>query len=631
MNSAIPAAFLAPLGLLVWAATQAAPAEAQGPDRATAPAPSAAPISDRQRLTGLLDEHFDEMMRESPTWASTRGDLRFNDKLEDVGPEAIARRHEARSRRLAELRALSPAPDWTAEDRVNRRLLMDVLERSLDAAKFKREQQPMDDRSNPAVWLPQLADRLRFSEPRHYADYATRLEAVPRLIDQHIANMRAGLAAKRVPPKASVAALAGQCRAQASQRFVDDPASSPFFRPMAKLDPGDPLVARARAAIAQGIVPAFARLAAFVEAEYAPACRDSVAASDSVDGPGYYGFCLREHTTTPLSAQEIHDIGLREVARIRAEMLTVIARTDFPEKDALKGDALLLAFFQYLRTNPRFYHTSADDLLRQYRDIAKRTDAELPRLFGTLPRTPYGVRAIPRFAAQSSPTAYYYNGSARGGLPGYFMANTYRLDQRPIYEMVALTLHEAVPGHHLQIALADELEGLHPVRSVLSFTVFVEGWALYAEKLGLEMIGDGPATAGATPSGGGRGFYADPYDDFGRLTYEMWRASRLVVDTGIHALGWSRQRAIDYMLANTALAPLNIEREVDRYISWPGQATAYKIGELKIIELRRKAEAALGGRFDIRSFHDAVLGSGAVPLAVLEEQVDRWIAAQAGR
>lgn len=587
-----------------------------------APARPSEPLSPRQQLGQLLDEHFDEMMRESPTWASSRGDLRFNDKLEEVSPAAFARRRAAQAARLASTQALTPGADWSAEDLVNRRLLIEVLTRSLEGAKFLGEQQPMDDRSNPAVWLPQLADRVPFSEPKHFADYVARLEAVPRLLAEHTQQMQLGLQAKRVPPKASVANLAAQCRGQALPRFAKDPESSPFFAPLARLAPTDPLVARARKAIAEGIVPAFAKLAEFVEKDYFPACRDSVAAADSIDGPAFYDFCLRQHTTTALTAREIHDLGLREIARIRAEMLQVIARTDFPQRSTLSGDALLAAFIADLRTNPRFYHTSADDLLRHYRDIAKRTDAELPRLFGRLPRTPYGVRPIPRFAAESSPTAYYYNGSARAGLPGYFMANTYRLDQRPIYEMIALTLHEAVPGHHLQIALADELEGLHPLRSVLNFTVFVEGWALYAEKLGLEMIGDAP---------GPRGFYADPYDDFGRLTYEAWRASRLVVDTGIHAMGWPRQRAIDYMLANTALSPLNIEREVDRYISWPGQATAYKVGELKIIELRRRAENALGDRFDIRQFHDAVLGSGAVPLAVLEEQVDRWIASRAAR
>jgi uncharacterized protein (DUF885 family) len=310
-------------------------------------------------------------------------------------------------------------------------------------------------------------------------------------------------------------------------------------------------------------------------------------------------------------------------------MFAVIDRTDWPGRKAhpAGSDELFAAFFQFLRTEPRFYHRSAEDLLAGYRVIAKRVDPELPRLFGHLPRSTYGVRPLPTFAAKNAPTAFYYPGSFRAGLPGYFMANTYALDQRPKYEMVSLTLHEAVPGHHFERSITDELEGQHPFRSLLGFTSFVEGWALYAERLGLEMDG-APIRREADGSGGGTGLFVDPYDDFGRLTYEQWRAVRLVVDTGLHALGWSRQRAIDFMLKHTALSPLNIEREVDRYIAWPAQATAYKLGELKIRELRARGERALGEAFDLRAFHDTVLSAGPLPLDMLEERIDRWIAAQ---
>ncbi len=366
---------------------------------------------------------------------------------------------------------------------------------------------------------------------------------------------------------------------------------------------------------------------------------------DGIDGLPRYQFELRRHTTTTLTPDQIHQIGLREVARIRAEMLRVIARTDFAGKVTLKDSELLAAFITHLRTDPRFYFTDKRDQLTAYRDLCKRIDADLPTFFRMLPRNPYGVRELPAFAAPSSPNAYYYYGSIRSGVSGTFMVNTYRLDQRPRYEMVALALHEAVPGHHLQLALADELEGVHPFRTLLEHTVFVEGWALYAERLGLEMAGGGqnrsptaqegltsaainPADMASAYPGeplGGQGLYADPYDDFGRLTYEMWRACRLVVDPGIHAMGWTRQQAIDFMLQNSALSPLNIEREVDRYIAWPGQACAYKIGELKIRELRTRAEARLGERFDIRTFHDVVLGAGAVPLEVLEARVNSYL------
>jgi uncharacterized protein (DUF885 family) len=309
------------------------------------------------------------------------------------------------------------------------------------------------------------------------------------------------------------------------------------------------------------------------------------------------------------------------VARIERDMLAVVKRAGFT-KDALDGSALegqplVRAFVERLRDDPAQYHASAAALLAAYRDVAKRVDPELPRLFGTLPRTPYGVREMPAFIAPTSPTAYYYQGSWRNGVPGYFVANTHRLDQRPKYEMVALTLHEAVPGHHLQLALQDEQTERHEWRSLAGCTAYVEGWALYAEGLGLDM---GPP--------GSRGLYADPVDDFGRLSYAMWRALRLVVDTGLHAFGWTRERAISYMLEKSALTRENVEREVDRYISWPAQAVAYALGRRAIEALRAKCEKTLGDRFDVRAFHDAVLAEGAVPLPVLEACVDEWLRAR---
>ena len=300
------------------------------------------------------------------------------------------------------------------------------------------------------------------------------------------------------------------------------------------------------------------------------------------------------------------------MARIRAEMMTVIRSTDFlgrfPVAAELSDDQLFKAFLHYLRTDSRFYHRTEEELLRNYRDICKRVDALLPKLFRTIPRLPYGVRKIPDFMAPSQTTAYYSHGDIRNAEPGYFYANTYALDERPKYEMIALAMHEAVPGHHLQIALAQELENVPEFRKDVWFTAFGEGWALYSERLGLEV-----------------GLYDDPYDNFGRLLYEMWRACRLVVDPGIHALGWSREQAVTFMLDNTALSELNINNEVDRYIAWPGQATAYKIGELKIRALRTRGEQILGERFDLRAFHNRVLGAGAIPLSILERRIDEWI------
>lgn len=563
-------------------------------------------------LLELLDEHVEWLLRESPEMASGRGDKRYNDKLADASAEANARRTKDVADRLARLRSMERA-SWTEADFIEAGVLEFELESGVRSAAFHPEQKPIDARSGPQVWLPQLADRLPFAEARDYADFASRLEAMPGHIDDHIANMRAGMAAGRMPPRVVMVGTVEQCAGLAEG--AKTPGISPFYSPFRKLPQTDAVALSARKAITEGIGPAFARLEAFLREEYIPRCRESVGISESTDGVAAYDAALLNHTTLPLTADQVHALGLSEVARIRAEMMTVIARTDWEKKEDFSGDDRLAAFLEYLRTDPRFYYTDAEELIRGYRDISKRIDAELPRLFKNLPRLSYGVREIPLFAAKTSPTAYYYSGSLEAGIPAWFMANTYRLDQRPKYEMIALTLHEGVPGHHLQSALHDELEGVHPIRTMVWLTAYGEGWALYAERLGLE-VGDGD-----------NGFYTDPYDDFGRLTYEMWRACRLVVDTGLHAKKWTRQQAIDFMLSNTGLSAYNIEREVDRYIAWPGQATAYKMGELKIRELRTLAEQQLGDRFDVREFHDAILGAGPLPLAALEDRVRRWLAA----
>jgi len=355
------------------------------------------------------------------------------------------------------------------------------------------------------------------------------------------------------------------------------------------------------------------KLGEFVTREYIPRCRESIAAIDLPDGRAYYAFMLRTMTTTDLTAEQIHEIGLREVERIRAEMMEVIRASDFltfyPDFADLDDGELFRAFIYYLRQDERFYPKSPADLMTGYRDICKRVDAILPRLFKKLPRLPYGVREIPAFMAPSQTTAYYQPGDIRNAEPGYFYANTYALDQRPRYEMIALAMHEAVPGHHLQIALAQELEHVPEFRKEAWFNAFGEGWALYSERLGLE-----------------HGLYDDPYDNFGRLLYEMWRACRLVVDPGMHALGWSRDQAVSFMQEHTALSELNIHNEIDRYIAWPGQACAYKIGELKIRALRERAEAALREHFDLREFHDLLLSAGSIPLNLLEKRVEAWIA-----
>ncbi|GMV22885.1 MAG: hypothetical protein AMXMBFR57_28340 [Acidimicrobiia bacterium] len=429
-----------------------------------------------------------------------------------------------------------------------------------------------------------------------------RLEAVPTLVDETIGLMREGMLDGRTPPRIALRDLPGQVEAQIVAAPLESPLLQAFTSRPAGVDAAtwEPLASRAATTYSQRVAPAFRRLHAFLVEEYLPASRETVGINALPNGDRLYAYNAEWHTTTMLSPQEIHDLGVNEVARIRREMDEVLAKVGY----AGRFDA----FVQFLRTDPRFYYTNADDLVRGYRDIAKRADAGLARLFGQLPSTPYGVERVPDAIAPSQTTAYYDPGSLVAGRPGYMMANTYKLDARPKYEMEALTLHEAVPGHHLQISLAQELTGLPEFRKHSSFTAYVEGWALYAERLGTEM-----------------GFYTDPYSRFGQLTYEMWRAVRLVVDTGIHSLGWTRQQAIDYFLANTAKTAQDITVEVDRYIVWPGQALGYKMGEIRIRELRAEAERELGAAFDIRAFHDQLLGTGAVPLETVATRVRDWI------
>ena len=580
-------------------------------------------------LWALLDEHVRWIYAGDPISASLRGYSAFDPLIPDESPAALARRlAEARARldRLNLLRQALRTTPWSEDDQLDADLLAFELSLRLEGAQFHPEQLPISAIDGPHIWLPQLPDQLAIRTPAQREAWVARLEQLPTLLDQHIANMSAGLAAGRTPPRVVLQQSAAVARTHGNAELAADPTKSLFFRPLAALPASDPLAQRARRAVAEGIIPAFARLADFLASEYEPAARTTLGASESVDGPALYDFMLRSHTTTRLSADEIHQLGLREVDRIHAEMMQVIERTDFRAATnapaSLTGKPLFDAFVHYLRTDPRFYFDQPAALLAGYRDIAKRIDAELPSLFATLPRNPYGVREMPAFMAPTSPVAFYYPGSLKNGIAGFFVANTYDLKSKPRWGMVSLTLHEAVPGHHLQTTIQDEIAGAHELRRLTGYTSFVEGWALYAERLGLEVGSPGPDL---DPHN--RGLYADPYDDFGRLGDEMWRACRLVVDTGLHAKQWTRQQAIDYMADHSAEPLANIAVEVDRYIGWPGQATAYKIGQLKISELRARAEAALGPRFDRRLFHDEVLSAGAIPLDVLEARINRWIAA----
>ncbi len=574
-------------------------------------AQSPAPAS--RQLREALDQIQAFGDREDPMQAIQRGRPADAGRIRDESLAAAARRQQEAIRQLAMLRAIDHAA-LSESERLDAELVERDLAMGIEGFGFGGHLLVLGPLGGPQQSIPQMTEQMPFAKGDDLRAHLSRLKQVPQELTHQRQLLEEGLRRGVTPPKAILAGVVPQFDAVLAGRL--QPLREPFARTYADLDAAQAADLRAQGdAACDAILVSLAGLRDWLREAYVPGARDSIACLSLPDGKAWYAHALKVQTTTDRTPEEIHALGLSEVRRIRAEMLQVIRRTDWfagdPARAALGDDALFAAFVRYLRTDPRFYFTQPEALLAAYRDVAKRIDAHLPELFGTLPRLTYGVREIPRFMAPSQTTAYYQPGSLKAGNCGWFYANTFALDQRPRYEMVPLTLHEAVPGHHLQISIAQELPERHPLRQDMGFNAFVEGWALYSERLGMEM-----------------GLYADPYDDFGRLLYEMWRSCRLVVDTGMHALGWSRPQAIDFMKANTALSELNIEREVDRYIGWPGQACGYKLGELCIRGLRQEAERRLGARFSLRAFHDAVLGEGALPLAVLEARMRRWIDAQ---
>jgi len=572
-------------------------------------------------LWGFMDRYLLAMYDNNPgAYYQIVNDESRLGQMQDVSAAAQQVWVDQQRELLVDLRALDQS-SYNDADRTDFDLVQYRLMTSIERSKFKSFQTPITSISGPQVWLPQMGSRIPMSTHAHRAMYIQRLKRIDVLIGDHIDNMRAGIQSGRVPPKVILSSTVAQVLAQCSAEIRSDPAKSPFYKPFDSMNPKDPQAIQAKAIIEGEIVPVFLELALFLQNEYIPACRETIGASDGVDGIAGYNSQLAYHTTiTRITAQAIHNLGLSEIARLKAEMMGVIGQTDWlasgvnGNNDWNSDGAIFDAFTEYLRTDPRFYHTDPDALLAEYQAISKRIDPGMVELFYRLPRLPYGVKRLPLYQEPSAPTAYYYPGDMNSAVPGYFMANCSKLDQRPRYEMLALTMHEAVPGHHHQYALVREIQNQHPIRQTMNFTAYGEGWALYAEALGLEM-GDQSTN----------GLYADPYDNFGRLNMEMWRALRLVVDTGIHAKGWSRQQAIEYMVANSALARHNIASEVDRYIGWPGQATGYMIGQLSIRGLRAMAQAELGEAFDIRAFPDEILKDGSLPLTLLEKQINRWI------
>ena len=541
-----------------------------------------------ERLRELVDASWERDMQDNPEWATIVGHPGRHVRWTDLSFEAIDARNRDAEERLTALHAIDRG-QLGGDDQVTYDLFERDVRDRIDAIPFRDELQPLNQLMGPQQDPAMVIAAMPATTDDDRDAIVERLGRIAELVDQSIELMDAGLRLGITPPQICLRDVPDQV----ANQLVDDPTKSPLVE--AVHDRED-----AAAVYTESIRPAYERLLAYLTETYIPAARETIAARDLPDGDERYAFKVRMYTTTDLTPQEIHDIGLAEVDRIGTAMRQVIADVGF--------DGGFTEFAEFIRTDPQFFFERADDLIAGYRDLTIRIDPELPKLFGRLPRQPYAVEPVPAYAEKSQTAAYYLPGAPDGSRPGTFFANTYDLAARPKWEMEALTLHEAVPGHHLQIALAQELEDLPDFRRHAWFTAYGEGWGLYAESLGEEL-----------------GLYRDAYSRYGAFNGEIWRAIRLVVDTGLHALGWSRQQAIDYFYETSGRTDHDVVVEVDRYIVWPGQALAYKIGELKLKDLRARAASALGENFDVRAFHDEVLRHGCLPLDILERQVEAWI------
>ena len=556
-------------------------------------------------LDAVIDDHWAWSLEQNPTFATSLGVRDYDDRLGELSLESADRDAAKGAEFIARLEAID-ADELADDDLVNYKLLLLGLRNNAEAAQFGGKYLVMTNRNGPHTFIAGLPDRLPFFTKADYESYLSRLDDIPRYLGEATDTLGAGVAAGWTQPCAPMEGV------EQSIRFhiVDGAENSVFMKPFetkpTTVSSRDwrRMKSRAEKSIERNVVPAITQYADFYAETYAPACREEVGASALPNGQEYYAHRARLFTTTEKTPDEIHQLGLSEVARIRAAMMDIIEEVEF--------DGDFKAFQNFLRTDPQFYAKTPEELVAVTSVISKKADGVLPTLFTRLPRMPYTVKPVPEDIAEGTTTAYYERPAGDGSRAGVYRINTSLLDQRPLFELEALSLHEAVPGHHFQIALSQELT-LPNFRKFGGFTAFTEGWGLYAESLGLDA-----------------GFYEDPYSNFGRLSYEMWRACRLVVDTGMHSKGWTKEEAIAYMAENTALSLHNIEAEVNRYITWPGQALAYKIGELKMQELRKRASDTLGADFDLRRFHDALLENGAVPLSVLEDNIDAWIAAEQG-
>ena len=553
------------------------------------------------QLNKLYDDYWEFLLKEYPLTATYLGDHRYDDLLEDASEEAFNRRTSQYKRFLEHLRTIKTPS--SKPDRLNYELFERELEDNLESAKFRAYLTPMTQQSGLQIDIPELVTYHPFNTVHDFDNFINRLRAFPRLVDQITQSMRSGIRAKIVLARVTAERIIPQLGAN----VVEDPRNLELYKSIEKIPktlPSNQIVRiknDIEVAIRKSIIPAFEKLLRFFKEEYLPECRANPGTWSLPDGMERYAFSVRHYTTTRLSPDEIYDIGLKELKRIHAEMLAIIEEIGF------KGS--LHDFIASLRNDKSLFNSSAAELMDGFKKILEKMDEKLPLLFGRLPKARYSFREIESFRAEAAPDAYYYRPPEDMSRPAYFYVNTFRPEQRPKYTMEVLAYHEAVPGHHLQLAIQQELTGMPKFRRHGGYTAFIEGWGLYSEELPKKV-----------------GFYKDALSNFGRLSFDAWRAARLVVDTGIHYKRWTREEAVEFFLENTALSQLNVVSEIERYIAWPGQALAYKIGQLKISELRAKAEKLLGKRFDIRRFHDELLGDGALALDVLENKMQTWIA-----
>ena len=575
--------------------------DAQAP--ASAPAGAASVEGNRKALNQIFKDYWEDNLAHSPELASSLGDKRWNDQIADYSVKAYNQNLEREQGFLMRL-AVIDDKGLSDQEKISRELLLRQFTQDQEAAEFKEWEVPVNQLGGIQTAYPDLVAQLSFTTVKDYDDWIARLHLVPRAFEQVTANMALGIEDHNLPPKYLLDKVLAQVKEFAAQK----PEDSPLASPLKKFPDGIKPLEQERIkkemldAIGNEVIPAYMRFARFLEVSYVPACRTEPGISSVPNGAKYYQFLIRQSTTTDLTADQIHQIGLDEVKRDESEMEAIAKKMGF---------ANLAAFRAALAANPKLKATSGDQLLAAYKSYIGPMQAKLPELFGRLPKARLEVLPVPDYLEKVMYPAYYEDGTPDGSRPGHLRVNEYNATDRNLYAIEAVAYHEGIPGHHLQISIAQETEGLPAFRKFQSYTAFVEGWALYSERLGKEV-----------------GFYQDPYSDYGRLQADMWRAIRLVIDTGVHSQHWTRDQMVQYFHDHSSIEESTVQTEVDRYIGWPAQALAYKMGQLKILELRDRAKKALGDKFDLRAFHDEVVDSGALPLDVLSDRVDAWIAQQ---